>query len=518
MPKILASVAGAMLASALVCGTFAPALAAGETTTATVDEAEAAKPVLVSYEIPATVVPGSRFTVTATVKGGSEVGIRDITLQDLDGSIPGTYKQGNGLPTTTKDYATNTYTGTWEFYVADIPYGTYSGYQIIGYDEDMNTASFILPDIVVDDPAHPIATAPVVTGTPRMDEMLTAKISAGKGAVVTYKWYSRYGIISGSTVKLNDYGYFDNSLHVTATATFPDGVVRIRSTSIERIGLGVPNPPAPKTNAPSYGTAVKAEYVHGQDLFVTSGKATTSIQWLLNGKVVPGATTDTYQPKLADIGKKLQVRTTTQANSIVYVTEPTIKLSAPAIITEGTLKAPVPKIVSPAQKGTPTYVLSTLKASTGTWTPKTSLSYQWQRNGKNIKGATKSSYKMLSADAGTKVTVRVTGKQNGFTTKTVTSSAIKPVLRKLSKPKLYTMGTRKVGYTQKALYDPDLGKWTKGTKVSFQWYRSGKPIKGVTGKSYKLTKTDKGKTLEVRAVGKKDGYATVTLKASFKVK
>ncbi len=55
------------------------------------------------------------------------------------------------------------------------------------------------------------------------------------------------------------------------------------------------------------------------------------------------------------------------------------------------------------------------------------LSYQWLRNGKAIKGATKSTYKLAKSDKRKKITVKVTGKRAGYTTKSVVSKATKKV-------------------------------------------------------------------------------------------
>ncbi|MGV2854352.1 hypothetical protein ACNPON_10350 [Glutamicibacter sp. AGC13] len=520
MSRILTSAVGAVLATALACGTVAPAVATTVLTASTeaTDDVEYSKPELVSFKVPTSVRPNSKFTVTATARGTSSAHMRGISIESPDGGIPGGYTTGRNQPVLTMDYAKNTYTGTWEFYVDDLPYKSYSGFEVTAYDENMAEATFKLPNILVEDPTHPVDNKPVVKGVARIGETLTGSIKSGAGSVTEYKWYGGYPDREGTTLTLNDPNFYGKDVTLGTKTTFPDGTVRYRYSDSVRIELGVPNKPAPKVSGAAYGSTAKADYVHGKDYFLQSGRATTSIQWLLDGKAIAGATDDTYKPKLAGIGKKLQARVTTQVDSYVYDKNPSVKLSTPVTIAKGTFKAPTPKISSPALAGNPTYVLSTLKAKAGTWTPKTALNYQWMRNGKPIKGATKASYATVSADAGTKVTVNVTGKLNGYNTKTMSSAAIKPSLRKLSTPKLYTTGTRKVGYTQKIAYDADLGKWTKGTKVSFQWYRSGKLLKGVTGKSYKLTKADKGKTIEVRATGTKDGYKTATVKHSLKIK
>lgn len=55
-------------------------------------------------------------------------------------------------------------------------------------------------------------------------------------------------------------------------------------------------------------------------------------------------------------------------------------------------------------------------------TTRASMSYQWKRNGKAIKGATRSRYKLGSADRGKKLSVTVTAKRYGYTTGSVTTS------------------------------------------------------------------------------------------------
>lgn len=163
-----------------------------------------------------------------------------------------------------------------------------------------------------------------------------------------------------------------------------------------------------------------------------------------------------------------------------------------------------PKISS---KASTARVGETVKVTTGAWTTGTSLSYQWVRNGKNITGATKNTYKAVSADAGKKLTVKVTGKKPGFTNLTKTSAAKSVDLQKLvaATPKVSNkISNAKVGKTVKV----SVGKWTSGTKLSYQWLRNEKAVKGATKPSYKITKSDKGKKLSVKVTGKKSGYAT----------
>lgn len=56
-------------------------------------------------------------------------------------------------------------------------------------------------------------------------------------------------------------------------------------------------------------------------------------------------------------------------------------------------------------------------------TTRASMSYQWKRNGSAIKGATKRTYKLGSADRGKKLSVTATARRYGYTTGSTTSTA-----------------------------------------------------------------------------------------------
>src|SRR5690606_4279646 len=69
----------------------------------------------------------------------------------------------------------------------------------------------------------------------------------------------------------------------------------------------------------------------------------------------------------------------------------------------------------------------TLRATAGSWpVPDVELAYQWLRGGTAIAGATGSSHKLTTADAGQKVSVRVTASRGDYpAASSATSSAVK---------------------------------------------------------------------------------------------
>lgn len=67
-------------------------------------------------------------------------------------------------------------------------------------------------------------------------------------------------------------------------------------------------------------------------------------------------------------------------------------------------------------------------------------------------------------------------------------------------------GTLAVGSTLKA----HTGKWSAGTKLTYQWLANGKKIKGATKSTLKLTSSLKAKRISVKVTGKKTGYQAVS--------
>jgi subtilisin family serine protease len=132
--------------------------------------------------------------------------------------------------------------------------------------------------------------------------------------------------------------------------------------------------------------------------------------------------------------------------------------------------------------------------------------YQWLRDGKAISGATSASYKLVSADYGKSISVRATPIGGTSRDSAKVKVSTKGTLKSTARPA--AAGTYKVKKTLKAT----LGTWTpeQPTKASYQWYRSGKKIKGATKSSYKLAKADGGRSVKVRVTVTLTGYASAT--------
>lgn len=166
---------------------------------------------------------------------------------------------------------------------------------------------------------------------------------------------------------------------------------------------------------------------------------------------------------------------------------------APTTITPAT-----PRVVGRAA------VDSTLRAVAGAWRPAgVQLAYQWLRDGAAIGGARGTAYRLTGADAGHRVSVRVTGTlATGSASRT---SAAVLVLRTLTRtPRPRIDGTAAVGYRLTVR----TAKW-RPVKVTLQivWYRDGHRIG--QGAHYTVRQADRHHRITVVVTGTRPGYEPV---------
>ena len=135
-------------------------------------------------------------------------------------------------------------------------------------------------------------------------------------------------------------------------------------------------------------------------------------QWLRDGKTINTATAATYKVTAADVGRRLSVTVTGTRTGYTSVSKTS------ASVTVAKLTGATPTITGTMTVG------KTLTAKPGTWKPApVTLKYQWYRNGAAISGATKSTYKLATADKGKKIAVKVAGSKAGYATDVRTSAA-----------------------------------------------------------------------------------------------
>jgi len=341
--------------------------------------------------------------------------------------------------------------------------------------------------------------SPSVSGVFKVGSTVTAVTSAWTPvADFNYEWLRDGEAIDDAydgtyTLKAADYGH---TIAVRVTGRL-EGYERHEETSdASTVASGT-------FSAATTPTISGSTYL-GATLTATVGTwsptpSATTYQWYRSGSAISGAKSKTYKLTTSDSGKKITVKVTAAATG--YAT--TSKTSSSLTLAKFFTKYPTPAITGTVKVG------YTVSVSKGTWSPApTSYSYQWYRAGVAISGANKSTYKLISTDGGKALTVRVTAKRSGYASTPRTSSAKTVANASFSKaPTPKISGTAKVGSTLTA----SRYTWSPApTTFTYQWYRSGSAISGANKSTYKLTTSERGKTITVKVTAKRTGYATTS--------
>lgn len=299
------------------------------------------------------------------------------------------------------------------------------------------------------------------------------------------------------------------ALSAVAVTTIASKNVATASTPTPRpTTTSSPSPTPSPTPSPKPFTAVGEPTLSGtatvgRTLRVAPGtwKPTPSgftYQWLRSGKAISGATASTYTLTAADADATVSAKVTATRDGYVTASATTEGKKVGRAFTA----APVPTISGTVAVG------KKLTASHAAWAPApVALSYRWYRGSSAISGADGKTYTLVAADAGKKVSVRVTGTKSGYTTVTTASDAVS-VPKVLTVPSTVSFsGTPTVG----SVLTAKPGTWGPSpVTFRYEWLRGGKTISGATKKTYTLVSADAGHEISVRITGSKSGYTTVT--------
>ncbi|MCW2814363.1 MAG: hypothetical protein JWN84_1818 [Nocardioides sp.] len=243
--------------------------------------------------------------------------------------------------------------------------------------------------------------------------------------------------------------------------------------------------------------------------FAPSG-STQTLQWLVDGVPVPGATASTYTPTAADTGKAVSLRSTaTRAGYSSAVSTSTATTAvAPGVLT---------RVAKPTVEGFPE-VGQVLNAVPGQWapTPETT-SYRWRADGVWLGAARNGRSLTLTEElVDTTISVVEVTKREGYATVSNASSGLGPVVAgvvELVEP-FRAAGTARHGST----LELQPGTWTPAdATATYAWSRDGVVVPEVTGSSYPLTDADVGRRITVLATVSRDRYQGLTRSADFGV-
>ena len=153
-------------------------------------------------------------------------------------------------------------------------------------------------------------------------------------------------------------------------------------------------------------------------------EVTYDYAWLRDGDPVRGATTASYRLGTEDLDHRMSVRVTA-------TDETGSSSTATSESTSRVVRAALRNKRPPAVRGVARFT-RTVRATPGRWsTEPTRIRFQWLRNSRPIKGATKRSYTFIPIDVGKRVQVRVTVKAPGYKSTAATSARGRPVAHRV---------------------------------------------------------------------------------------
>ncbi len=245
----------------------------------------------------------------------------------------------------------------------------------------------------------------------------------------------------------------------------------------------------------------------GNSLADPDGLGTISYQWQRGGVDIGGATGSTYTLSDADVGTMISV-VASYTDGGAFSESVSSTTVGPVANVNDTPGGTVTITGTPSEDQTLT-AANTLTDDDGLG----AISYQWQRGGVDIGGATGATYTLGDADVGTMISVVASYTDGDGFSESVSSAAVGPVANVNDTPggTVTITGTASLGNVLTAgntLSDADgLGA------ISYQWKRNGVDIGGATGTTYTLVAADVSTTITVVA-SYTDGQGTLESKVS----
>ncbi|MDR3680211.1 MAG: T9SS type A sorting domain-containing protein [Flavipsychrobacter sp.] len=318
------------------------------------------------------------------------------------------------------------------------------------------------------------------TGTPSVSITGNATPCAGlsviftatptNGGTPTYQWQKNNSNISGATSSTYTTSSLSNgdvikvvmtsSLACVTTNTATSNGITITPTSNVTPSVSITGNATSCANAPVTFTATQ-----------TNG-GTPTYQWQKNGSSISGATGSTYTASSLNNNDAISVVMTSTAscttsnpvtsNTIIETVTPNV---IPTVVITGNAttcaNAPVTFTATPTNGGTPTY--------------------QWQKNGSAISGATGNTYTSSSLSNNDVISVVMTSTASCTAVNPVTSNTITEIVTPTVTPSVSISGnaTTCSGSSVTFIATP-----TNGGTPSYQWWKNNNPISGATNSTY----------------------------------
>ena len=368
-----------------------------------------------SYTTPATVAAdnGAQFTVTVTNSVSSVTSTAAVLTVNVLPSItaqPASKSVTAGQTATFSVTATGTGTLSYLWFKngVAVPGATSTSYTTPVTATGDNGATFAVTvsgstgSVTSTSATLTVTAAPVapsITGQPASRTVTAGQtaafsVTATGTATMTYQWKKNGAAIGGAT----------SPSYTTPATVAGDNSAQFTVTVSNSVGSATSNAAILTVNVPPSITAQPAGKTVNVGQTATfsvtaTGTGTLTYQWKKNGAAISGATSASYTTPAAtasDNGALFTVTVTGSASSVTS-SAATLTVNAPPTISA----QPASKTVTTGQTAT----FSVTASGSGT------LTYQWNKNGAAISGATSASYTTpatTSADNGAAFTVIVT--------------------------------------------------------------------------------------------------------------
>ncbi len=324
---------------------------------------------------------------------------------------------------------------------------------------------------------------------PRVGSVAWWKAGTSRGGSTGHVAYVEK-VLSPSTIVVSQdsWGSTFSWARVEKGNGWPNGFIHLRDT------------PLRNRSAPKVTGAVRV----GQQLTASSGTwrpspTRVSYRWSVGGTALPKATSSLRLNRHM-VGKRVRVQVL--ARRFGYPAT-TVTSNRTATVQRGRFAVER----SPRVRGR-TQVTRRLRVSAGAWSPRPgAVRYQWLADGKRIRGARSSQLRLRPGLVRSRIAVQVTARRPGYEprTRTLRVGGVAPArLRGLSSPRVRG-GTR----PGQALH-VRLGQTRPHAAVRrVQWLRGGRPIRGATGRTYRLRRGDLGSRLQAVVRYRRPGYRTL---------
>jgi hypothetical protein len=357
---------------------------------------------------------------------------------------------------------------------------------ITSNDPNSPTTTVTLSGTATSSTVTPTITTQPVSQTVTAGQTATFGVLAGGTSPLSYQWQKNGVNIAGATLA---------SYTTPVTATTDSGStfdVKVSNTAGSVTSSAATLTVSAAVVAPTITTQPASQTVTaGQAAtfgVVAGGTAPLSYQWQKNGVNIAGATLASYTTPVTattDSGSTFDVVVSNTAGS---VTSSAATLTVNAAVVGPTITT------QPASQTVTAGQTATFGVVAGGTAP---LSYQWQKNGVNIAGATLASYTTpvtATTDSGSTFRVVVSNTAGSVTsnaaTLTVSAAVVAP-----------TITTQPASQTVTAGQAATFGVVAGGTvPLSYQWQKNGVNIAGATAASYTTPATatpDSGSTFKV---------------------